>query len=146
MKDLDLLKKYDSVFKNIKYLREDYPGFDFWFWNKVVPEVESGSGEREIIAVNNVSELIGVSILKKTNEESKICTLVVFPQFEKRGYGVKLFDKSFEFLEDRKPLLSVSEKNHHKYKRIFDFYGFELTSVKNGIYIPNKMEFFYNEK
>lgn len=75
----------------------------------------------------------------------KLCTLRVVENYQNKGIGIRLFEKSFETLNTRKPLLSVSEEKLPSFKRIFDCYGFKLTSIKDGYYRPNKKEYFYNE-
>lgn len=65
--------------------------------------------------------------------------------YQNKGIGIHLFERSFEALNTRMPFLSVSEEKLLSFKRIFDYYGFKLTSIKNSYYRNNKKEYFYNE-
>ncbi|CAO3355257.1 hypothetical protein [Azospirillum palustre] len=39
----------------------------------------------------------------------------------------------------------MNETKLHAFERIFDWYGFNLTSVQQGVYVPNCSEYAYNE-
>lgn len=95
--------------------------------------------------IQDDKDLKGVSIIKNTQEEKKICTLRVMEKYQNRGIGLRLFEKSFETLQTRFPLLSVSEEKYPDFKKIFDYYGFKLTSIKENYYRIGKKEFFFNE-
>ena len=79
-------------------------------------------------------------------EEKKLCTLKVFDEFQNKGYGLKLFEKSFDALNTDKPFLTVSEEKYLEFEKIFKYFNFELTSVKKGLYRNNKLEYFFNER
>ena len=69
--------------------------------------------------------------------QKKICSLFVYEEFRGFGYGAKLFERSFEELGTRKPLLTVNKINIDGIKSMLDKYGFELTYIENGEYIFN---------
>lgn len=124
-------------------LSPDYPGIESWFRTKVVPGLRNES--RVLFRVERHSQLVGIAIAKREPEERKICTVRVAPQYFGRGIGVRLFDKALRWLDDDKPHLTVSEGKLPAFQRIFDFYGFDLTSVQGGLYKPDASEFSYNE-
>ena len=77
--------------------------------------------------------------------EKKLCTLRVMENYQNRGIGIRLFEKSFEVLNTRMPLLSVSGEKLLSFKKIFDYYDFKVTSIKEDYYRKGKKECFYNE-
>lgn len=124
-------------------LSPDYPGIESWFRTKVVPGLRDQS--RVLFRVERHSQLVGIAIAKREPSERKICTVRVAPEYFGRGIGVRLFDKALRWLDDDRPHLTVSEGKLPAFQRIFDFYGFDLTSVQSGLYKPDASEFAYNE-
>lgn len=124
-------------------LSDDYPGIESWFRTKVVPGLRNDS--RLLLRVERHSQLIGVAIGKRGPEENKICTVRIAPSHFGRGIGVRLFDGVLRWLNDDKPHLTVSESRLPAFERIFDFYNFNLTSVQQGLYVPDASELAYNE-
>ncbi|WP_054942602.1 hypothetical protein [Paenibacillus ihuae] len=53
----------ENVYNSLITLNREYPGFDNWYYSKVIPELKKGS--RDIIMAYNNQVLSGVSILKK---------------------------------------------------------------------------------
>lgn len=132
-----------SIYYYLKDAKEYYPSFDIWYYTNVIPAIKNK--EKEIIPLYDKHNLKGVSIIKNTEEEKKICTLKVMDKYKNKGIGLKLFELSFEKLGTRFPLLSVSEEKYPEFKRIFDYYGFIMTSIKEDYYRPGKKEYFFNE-
>ncbi|MGO4511576.1 GNAT family N-acetyltransferase [Bradyrhizobium sp. 2TAF36] len=124
-------------------LSHDYPGIEAWFRTKVVPGLRNDS--RVLLRVERHGQLVGLAIGKREPEENKICTVRIAPSYFGRGIGVRLFDEVLRWLNDDKPHLTVSESRLPAFERIFDFYGFNLTSVQRGLYVPNASEISYNE-
>ena len=119
-----------------------YPQFDTWYFQKVIPDVIAG--RRKIITEIRDGNVVGTAIIK-LSEELKLSTLKVSDSVKNRGIGIKLFEKSFELLGTRRPFLTVSEERLPLFQKIFRYYNFELTSVREGIYRSGKKEFFFNE-
>lgn len=124
-------------------LSEDYPGIDRWFRTKVVPGLRNGS--RFLLPVERGGRLVGLGIAKLEPDERKICTVRISPSHIGRGLGVRIFDGLLRWLDDDKPHLTVSAGKLPAFERLFDWYGFTLTSIQNGIYVPHSSEFGYNE-
>ena len=76
--------------------------------------------------------------------EKKICCLRVLPKFQNRGIGIKMFIKSMEILDTDKPLLSISENNILKFKKIMDYFNFKQYEKYLGLYKENTKEISYN--
>lgn len=124
------------------FLRENYPSFDSWLQQKVLPGITLG--ERTVLLEMREGRLIGLAILKHSRTESKLCTLRVRPEFECRGLGVRLFESAFEILETTRPLLSVSDLSLPKFSRLFDHFGFACEAAYQGLYTPRITEFAFN--
>jgi len=69
----------------------------------------------------------------------------VAPSYHGRGIGLRIFDGLLRWLDTDHPYLTVNEEKFPAFERIFDSYGFTRTSVKSGLYVPNKSEFMFNE-
>ena len=129
----------------VNYLKDMslyYPDFIIWIDNKVIPGIYTG--ERVILLEYRQELLAGIAILKDTTEEKKLCCLRVLPQYEGSGIGLKLFERAFEELKTRSPLLSVGQENTDKFKKLFDYYGFTLEEKYIDYYRPHNTEFSFN--
>ena len=124
-------------------LSDDYPDIELWFRSKVVPGLRFGT--RSLLRVERQGELVGLGIGKREPQEKKICTVRVASHYAGRGVGVRLFDGLLKWLDTDKPHLTVSEQKLTAFERIFDWYGFDLTSVQIGKYKPNCKELGYND-
>jgi GNAT superfamily N-acetyltransferase len=133
----------EEVLSFLLPLSPDYPNIDHWFRTKVVPGLKDHT--RTIIRIERHSQLIGIAIGKREPEENKICTVRVAPSYFGRGLGIRLFDRVLGWLDDDRPHLTISESKLPAFERIFDFYGFGLTSVRREIYRPHVAELAYNE-
>jgi hypothetical protein len=135
---------FTEIYAHLAYAELYYPDFQKWYYQKVVPGIFSR--EREIIVEKRGDEIAGIAILKKKSMEQKLCTLRISHEFQNKGIGLRLFERSFESLQDEKPFLTVSEEKLHEFKRIFDYFGFQLTSIHDDLYRVGKKEYFFNER
>lgn len=124
-------------------LSEDYPGIDHWYLTKVVPGLRTGS--RYLLRVERDGELAGIGIGKIEADERKICTVRVAPRYTNRGIGVRIFDRLLKWLDDDQPHLTISNHKLPLFERIFDYYGFSMSSRSEGRYVPTACELGYNE-
>jgi len=132
-----------QVFKFLKPISQYYPNFHNWYWDNVIPGTILTTDK--IIVIKNKYNLIGVSIVKDTQNEKKIRTLRIAPKYQNAGISLSLIDKSLEVLKTDKPVASVAEELFHDYARIFiNKYNFELTHVYKGIYRKGKLEYEFN--
>jgi len=143
--NINLLNTYAIYFNNI-YIRlssaeQFYPDFKSWYYGKVVPDIINN--KRDIIFESRNNKIVGLSLIKY--EEKKLCTLKVFEEYQNKGYGLKLFEKSFEALDTDKPFLTVSEEKYIEFKKVFKFYDFKITDIKQDFYRDDKLEYFFNE-
>lgn len=127
---------------NLRELSGYYPDFDSWLSRRVLPGIISG--ERSILLEKSRGTLGGIAIVKDTPLEQKLCCLRVLPENQGSGVGLRLFERAFDALQNRSPLLSVSEERLGSFSRIFKYYGFELTEEYPDFYRPLKSEFSFN--
>lgn len=125
-------------------LSKDYPMIERWFKQKVVPGLRQGT--RLILPIERQGEVVGIGIAKHESDERKICTVRVAPGYVGSGIGVRLFDGLLKWLDDDRPHLTVNATKLPLFERIFDYYGFNPTSAREGLYIPRVVEFGYNER
>lgn len=139
-----------KIYNQISDLSEIYPNFDDWFFNVVIPDLELKNGVREIIFSltkiidNSIPVLSGIAILKKTDHEKKICTIRVHEHFRNFGIGSELFEKCFEFLETRKPVISISENSMDMFRKHIEDFNFELSHQLKGYYVSGITEYVFN--
>lgn len=136
------ISQINEIYSELCGAEKYYPNFQEWFFCKVLPDV--AHGQRALISEIRDGKIAGLSILK-LSEEKKLSTLKVSNGHLNKGIGLKLFEKSFQILETEKPFLTVSEEKFVEFSKIFDYYGFQLTSVHEDLYRQGKKEFFYNE-
>lgn len=125
-------------------LSKNYPDIIGWYISKVVPGLTSGT--RKLFIHRKNDKIVALGIAKKSNDERKICTVRVHPDFVGRGFGVRIFKDAMVWLETDMPHLTVSEDKLPEFNRIFDHFGFVMTSTVNGLYQRGKVEYLFNEK
>ena len=130
------------IIKHLQDLSGFYPGFNFWLYEKMIPGIVSG--ERSILLEHRRGTLSGLAIVKNTRYEQKLCCLRVLPAFQGSGVGLRLFERTFELLDNSRPLLSVAEEQIQVFQKLFSYYGFELERKYNGYYRPLKDELSFN--
>ena len=148
----NIVKNYLINFQknNKNNLVNYYPEIEKWF-NKIIKEINIDNKKREIFLVITFKDknikLIGLLILKNTKKEKKICTIHVLEEFRNKGIGKKLFEKSFEYLKTKSPIITISEEC---YKENIEFllkkYKFKMTNKIIGAYRDNKTEYFFNKE
>lgn len=143
-------KAKEKLYNYLKDLAESYPQFDDWFYNVVIPGVKLGDGGREIIIVLSELEnspkvvLTGIAILKKEQFEKKICTFRVHEDYRNQGIGTELFEKCFEYLETRKPIITISGDRKDMFEKHILIYKFEETQILKDYYKEGSIEYVYN--
>lgn len=126
-------------------LEFEYPFFVCWL-DKVFYEMQTSTHRKIIICCgDNLFDIYGVSIIKDTEDEKKICTLRVLQNYRRRGIGTLLLHKSMDLLSDNQPLLTVSEKYLSEFKPFLKKNGFTLKSKVKSLYIKGMYEYFFNK-
>lgn len=131
-----------EVLSHVRDLKDLYPHFDVWLTDQVLPGLSSG--DRSILVEHRSGVLAGLAILKDDGFEKKLCCLRVLPGFQDTGLGYRMFEKAFDQLETRSPLLSVAEERLPVFTRLFDHFGFELAETHRDLYREGRTEFAFN--
>ena len=124
-------------------ISDSYPNIQNWFEKQVVPGLSVGS--RMLFIHRKEGKVVALGIAKKTSKEKKVCTVRVASEYVGKGLGIKIFKEAMIWLETDKPHLTVSEDKLAEFERIFEFFGYKLTSTVSGLYKPNKVEYLFNE-
>src|SRR5690348_4925580 len=132
----------DRLFASIAHLTRFYPGFELWFWSKVVPGL--GQGSLRIFQMYVGKSLAAISILKRVPGEHKICTLWVAPFARRLGLGTHVLRNSLTWLECDKPLITVCEERFHELQPLLRKFGFTLEEISNSHYRPGRSEYAFN--
>lgn len=143
--ELKFFKISKEIYLLTKHLNEIYPGYKDWFYNKQIKGCLE-LNRNIIFIINNEDNIIGISSLKKINNEKKICTLYVLEEYRNKGIKKLLLEKSFEYLETDKPLITINEDNLDKFKNTIEEYNWELVEIIDGIYKKSSREFCFNGK
>lgn len=119
-----------------------YPDINTWYHYQVVNQLDD-SRSILIHAYDN-DNLVGVAIAKKGTHGKLRCVRVT-KDLENTGLGIRLINHTLDLIEDRHPLITVSEELFHQYSRAFHhYYNFKIEQVKKGLYRNNKLEYIYN--
>lgn len=140
--NIDLL----TIKKLLEEIAPLYPGFDSWFENKFIPSFYSG--ERKIICAYEIDSgsISGVSLLKITKEENKICTFYVLAEFRGKGLGSRLMDYSLKKFSGPNVVISVSNERLAGLSSILSSKGFVLDHSVKNMYRDNNIEHFFKLK
>ena len=132
-----------EIYLLTKHLNDSYPKYKEWFYNKQVKDTLLG--KRNIIFVkDNENKIIGISSLKKYNEEKKICTLFILEEYRNKKITTILLEESLKYLETTKPLITISEDKIPMFQSIINKYNWQLIEIAEAIYISNKREYCFN--
>lgn len=133
-----------KLYAFLRDLNHQYPDFRRWYLNLFRYDGALNDG-REIIFCETVyHQIAGIIILKKTDDESKICTLRVSELFRGEGIGTKLVELGINWLKCEHPLITVSRKLYPQYRNLFRYYGFRQEEKKWGYYSILNSEYVFN--
>lgn len=129
----------------IKQLEEHYPETEKWF-DKVKAEIIDSSGIRDLVTVVNGTKVVGMMILKNTDKEKKICSIMVSPEHSNRGLGKLLLDMSFVILGTKNPLITVNSVVYavSTLKYLLKGMGFIYSKTVKNLYKDGEDELFFN--
>lgn len=131
-------KATNEIYLLTDYNHSQYPEYLKWYYSKNIPRVLDGSGE--IIFFLDGLTVAGLSILKKDIHESKICTLMINKEYQKKGYSKELLESSFEFLGTDKPLITIPSNRIEEFQSIISTYDW-IASEKTDIYLSEEIIF-----
>lgn len=146
MKKLDSPSQIDlsrKIYSFLFILNFEYPNFKKWY--RSLYTIDGLLKEnREIVLCKKCDEILGVMILKQDENEKKICSLRVAPMYQRLGIGSSLLEKSFEFFNDDKPLITIHISKYYEFKKLFERYSFSLEQQVQGYYGLLRSELSYN--
>lgn len=130
------------LIETIQY-KSDYPGYEEWFWEKQVRGLIEGN--RDIIVAIKNGKVIGISNIKNTLDEKKICTLTVDQRYRMKTVGSKLIDISIAILGTSTPVITMSLDKLSDFSKIIKKYNWEITGVKKALYKEDVYEVIIND-
>lgn len=147
----EILKEKFKTRTSKQHIKNLYPNFDEWF-EKVLKEIEEDNTKREILCFENTDsnelQIEGITILKNTEEEKKICYLYIsfYEDVE------NIFEEIYNYLGTETPLITVEKEIfENKYENYLVTskkerkLKFNLTSIVSDKYIKGKTELIFNE-
>ncbi|MGJ3259052.1 MAG: hypothetical protein ACFE0S_05560 [Rhodospirillales bacterium] len=133
---------HDAVYGQIAFIEHYYPNFSGWYWDKVVPGLQCGSRNMQVVFEGG--ELLGVVISKKTEIERKLCTIWVREGARRMSLATTLCEGAFKWLGTRRPLLTVPEERICSLRPLISKLSFELTNVETEMYRKSRQEYVFN--
>lgn len=131
-------KATNELYQLTDFNKNQYPNYYKWFYSKNIPRILNGSGE--ILFTLDCFMIKGIAILKKTEEEKKICTLLVDDPYRNQKLGSKLIEESFRYLETDKPVITIPEKNISQFQHFINIYNWKDTEIIND-YFSKEIKF-----
>ena len=131
-------KAVNEIYLTTDYNHQQYQNYCNWYYQKNIPRVLDGSGD--IIFYLDGFNIVALSVLKKTPEERKICTLLTTEDYRKKGFSKLLLEDSFEFLETDKPLITIPANKIDEFSSIITAYDWKETQKTNE-YITEEIIF-----
>lgn len=128
----------------LESLEAYYPDFSHWYVNRCMPGVLVGTDL--MFVAKDKQHLVGLALAKRTKDEVKLRCVRVLPEYQDRGVGLHLIDKTLRALNEDKPHCTVAEEMLHLYSRAFvNRYHFNLSDVDKGLYRKGKLEYVFNK-
>ena len=150
---LDSSSVQDTIEKILKLMEpicKDYPKHKDWFLKKHIPEVESSDvndDRRDVLYICNPHdsmEVIGISCVKNTETEKKLCCLYVDEKWRNKGFGTILLEQSFKYLGTDEPLITFPDYKFDEMTPFIVRYGWELVETLNNPYSNGHKELCFN--
>ena len=131
-----------SLRNTLKDVEPLYPNFGAWLNFKFRRSLSSG--ERNIVLATDGTNILGLSLLKKNMDESKICTFYVPEIYRDMGIGKKLMCKSLSVLDSSDSFITVSDERQSELKPLLTSSGFKLVKSVDSLYRQKNTEHFYS--
>lgn len=147
MLDDFIIKNYynlDKIIDVLKPIKEYYPCYDTWIEEVVQKGINDST--RNIRVLENDNKIAGLSILKDTSDEKKICSLFIHPEYRGEFWIYSIFMDSLTILKTQKPVITIPEPIIKKYNGIIFSNNWKNTSIIEGRYNKNYKEYGFNEK
>ena len=134
MRDKNFSRAANEIYLLTDYNKLQYPEYFKWYYHTNIPRILDGEGEA--IFYLDGFQIVGLSMLKRTADESKICTFLIDEEYRKKGYSKLILEDSYEFLGTEKPLITIPEKRLDEFSKIIEAYGWVPTETTDKYYSP----------
>jgi len=131
-------KAINEIYLLTDYNHKQYQEYLKWYYTKNIPRILSGTGD--IIFYLDGLIIAGLAILKKDQEESKICTLLINEEYRKKGYSKELLESSFNYLGTDKPLITIPSNRVQEFQKIITAYDWK-ESIRTNKYLSEEIVF-----
>ena len=134
MKDKNFSKATYEIYLLTDYNRLQYQSITNGIIKKNLPRILAGNGEA--IFYLDGFQIVGLSMLKKSENESKICTFLINEEYRKKGYSKFMLEDSYEYLGTERPLITIPKKRLDEFSKIIDSYGWVASETTDEYYSP----------
>lgn len=117
-----------------------YPDFSEWL-NKVVLELTAGM--RSLILARCHHKIVGINILKHHEEEHKLCTFWVNPEFRRQHIASELLNETLSCFQGVAPIISIPQCTLADFEPLIEQRRFALIDVKRDLYRRGEGEYFF---
>lgn len=131
-----------ALWSNFAPLEETYPGFGNWYWNKVLPGLSAGT--RKILRDGPLSAPRALAIVKREQDEAKICTVWIAPSGRGQGNGLRLMSEAIDWLQVDKPLITIPAERYDQFLPLMTRLRFEETARITSLYRAGVIEHIFN--
>lgn len=142
------IESYEDALSNIidvlKPIKEYYPKYEDWIEGVVQAGILNDT--RKIRVLKNDGRIAGLSILKDTDSEKKICSLFIHPEYRGESWMYSIFTDSLAYLKTNKPVITIPSTIIKKYHGLIFSNQWENTSRIENRYQPGIIEYGFNEK
>ena len=115
MRDKNFSRAANEIYLLTDYNKHQYPGYFKWYYQTNIPRILSGEGEA--IFYLDGFQIVGLSMLKRTDDEAKICTFFIDEEYRKRGYSSLLLEDSFGYLGTESPIITIPENRLDEFSK-----------------------------
>ena len=134
MRDKNFSRAANEIYLLTDYNKLQYPEYFKWYYHTNIPRILDGEGEA--IFYLDGFQIVGLSMLKRTADESKICTFLIDEEYRKKGYSKMILEDSYDYLGTEKPLITIPEKRLDEFSKIIEAYGWVPTETTDEYYSP----------
>lgn len=134
--------RFQVIAKSLSSVACYYPNFKNWLYFTFRKEMIEG--KRSIIIARNGNSLAGLSLLKHSSSEKKICTFYITPDFRDAGIGHQLLNQSISYLGEEDIKITVAQERNSELYPLLKSKGFSLEKKIGGYYRNNIDEYFYS--
>lgn len=135
--------KISTIIDILKPIKEYYPEYENWMESVVSQGIIDNT--RCIRVLKNDNKIAGLSVLKKTDDEKKICSLFVDPEYRGEAWIYSIFTDSIEYLQTKSPLITIPNIIVKKYHGLIFTNKWKLTSKTPNRYTSGIVEYGFNE-